>query len=243
MLLRGGRLRPERVGLHQHAVERLHCLIIRGELAPGVPLVESDLAEALGVSRTPLREALKLLAAEGLIELRPNRSARVRPMRASEISDLFEAVSGIERLAAELAAERITRNELIRLEQFQSRMERLHGCGDLDGYFNLNQQIHLLVVRAAKNRSLQEAHAALLGRAERARYFALSSRSRWDQSVEEHRQVLDALRRGDVFAAGIHLRDHVLRTGLIVNAALQRADDAGDKGPNTALEVAEGAAA
>src|SRR5829696_2163688 len=92
------RLRVVRSGLHEEAAMRLRSLIIRGDLPPGESLVEADLCDALGVSRTPLREALKLLAAEGLIELRLNRSAIVSPIRREEIDDLFEAVAGIERI-------------------------------------------------------------------------------------------------------------------------------------------------
>src|SRR5690242_6794465 len=85
------RLKVSRTGLHEQAAERLRQSIIRGELAPGVQLVEAEISELLDISRTPLREALKLLAAEGLVELRRNRSARVRPMRPDELAELFEA--------------------------------------------------------------------------------------------------------------------------------------------------------
>src|SRR4051812_42900832 len=93
------RLRVSRAGLHAQAAARLRTLIIRGDLAPAEALNELQLSEALGISRTPLREALKLLEAEGLVELRLNRSARIAPLRQDEIAELFEAVSGIERIA------------------------------------------------------------------------------------------------------------------------------------------------
>src|SRR5688572_17421315 len=95
---RKARLRVVRSGLHEEAALRLRALIVRGDLPPGETLVETELCDALGVSRTPLREALKLLAAEGLIELRLNRSAVVAPIRREEIAELFEAVAGIERM-------------------------------------------------------------------------------------------------------------------------------------------------
>ena len=106
--------------------------------------MEVELSGLLGVSRTPLREALKLLAAEGLVELRLNRSAVVAPVRCEEIAELFEAVSGIERIAAELAAVRMTARDLQRLRDLHERMERFHEAGELRDYFDLNQQIHEL---------------------------------------------------------------------------------------------------
>lgn len=221
------KLRLNRTGLHERAVEHLRGLIVHGELAPGANLVETELGDRLGVSRTPLREALKLLAVEGLIELRLNRSPRVMPMDPADIADLFEAVGGIERVAAEMAADRITPDELQRLRELQEAIERHHAAGDLHRYFDVNQQIHVLIVRASKNRSLEEAHGRLLGRAERARYFALGSGSRWDESVVEHRQVLDALNRRDAEDAGRRLREHVMRTGQIVSSALQAGTSVG----------------
>jgi DNA-binding GntR family transcriptional regulator len=163
-----------------------------------------------------VREALKLLEAEGLVELRPNRSARVAPLKRSEIRDLFEAVGGIERLAAELAAVRITPGELRRLHVMQRRMERLHERGDLRGYFEVNQQIHGFVVACGGNRTLAATHDWLLARVERARFFALSARGRWDESVVEHRAILAALEGRDPAAAGRALSAHVQRTGAVV---------------------------
>jgi DNA-binding GntR family transcriptional regulator len=215
------RRRLARFGLHDQALDALRRSIISGELAPGATLVENDLCKEIGVSRTPLREALKLLAAEGLVELRPNRSPRIREMLPDETSELFEAIGGIERLAAELAAKRITPRELQRLRVLQASMERHHAARALDAYFGVNQRIHRLIVASAKNAPLSEAHEPLLARAERARLFALSAHGRWDQSVEEHRAILKALEDHAPDEAGRLLGDHVCRTGSIVCAFLR----------------------
>ena len=98
-----------RSGLHEQAAKRLKEMIVQGVITAGSPLPEAGLSAALGVSRTPLREALKLLAAEGLVELRPNRSARVPDWDPAKILELFEALAGIERLGAELASIRTGR--------------------------------------------------------------------------------------------------------------------------------------
>jgi DNA-binding GntR family transcriptional regulator len=209
-------LRVPRTGLHEQAATRLRSLIVRGDLSPGEQLLEMDISEALGISRTPLREALKQLAAEGLIELRLNRSAVVAPLRRDELAELFEAVSGIERCAAELAATRMTTRELERLEALQQRIEWHHDRGELRDYFEANQQIHGAIVGFARNGVLKATHDALLPRVERARFFALSARGRWNESVREHRQILAALRAGNAERAGQLLGHHVRRTGEIV---------------------------
>lgn len=214
------RLRVSRAALHDQAASRLRNLIVRGTLEPGEQLNEAELSEALGVSRTPLREALKLLAAEGLVVLRHNRSGIVAPFRRSEIDDLFEAVSGIERIAAELAALRMTAKDLTKLRSLQARMERYHSAGQVRDYFEVNQQIHGFIVGASRNETLKAAHQWLLARVERARFFALSSHDRWDESVQEHREVLAALERRDAEAAGKLLAGHVQRTGQVVNGLL-----------------------
>ncbi|WP_083222679.1 GntR family transcriptional regulator [Ensifer sp. LC163] len=226
---RKARLRVARAGLHEEAATRLRALIVTGELQPGLQLTEADLSEALGVSRTPLREALKLLATEGLVELRLNRGAVVAPLRPEELADLFEAVACIERSAAELAARRMTRRDLQRLRTLQDRMERHYEAGELENYFQLNQQIHAFIVAGAKNNALKSTHEALLSRAERARFFALSSPARWDESVEEHRLLLKALEERDSEMAGKILAHHVTRTGDVVRDVLQTQAGAADE--------------
>jgi DNA-binding GntR family transcriptional regulator len=222
------RLRVPRTGLHEQAATRLRTLIVRGDLQPGEQLLEGDLSEALGISRTPLREALKQLAAEGLVELRLNRSAIVAPFRRDELTELFEAVSGIERCAAELAATRMVERDVERLEMLQERIEWHHERGELRDYFETNQQIHSAIVGFARNAVLKATHDILLARVERARFFALSVRGRWDESVREHQDILTALKAGDAGGAGRLLGHHVRRTGEIMAAALDSdADDAG----------------
>jgi DNA-binding GntR family transcriptional regulator len=220
--LRTRTLRVPRTGLHEQAANKLRTLIVRGDLAPGEPLLEVSLSQALGISRTPLREALKQLAAEGLVELRLNRGAVVAPLRHEELAELFEAVSGIERCAAELAAMRMTAQDVERLEALQARIERHRERGELREYFEVNQQIHGTIVGFARNSVLKASHDALLARAERARFFALLADGRWDESVREHRQILGALKARDAARAGQLLGQHVRRTGETVAETLTK---------------------
>lgn len=230
----GAKMRLQRAGLHEQAAMRLKLLIIKGALKPGQVLSEVELAEQLGISRTPLREALKLLGAQGLLELRQNRSARVAPMQADDIEQLFEAMAGIEEFAADLAVRRMGKRELKRLAVLQEQIERHHGSRSLDDYFFSNQQIHLLIVEAARNGPLQEAHALLFGRAERARYFALSRSERWDESIAEHRELAQALEAGDGAKAARIIGDHVRRTGQVMKELLSavEGEDAGREQPD-----------
>ena len=215
-------LKLKRTGLHERAAARMRAMIIRGELEPGSSMQETKLSDALGVSRTPLREAIKLLAAEGLVQLRPNRSPRIADIETDNILELFEALAGIERLAAELAAQRMTERELQRLRLLQARMENYHRDGKLDDYFAINGEIHGLIVRAARNAPLREAHETLLSRAERARYLALGAERRWSNSVEEHAAILAALEARDGEAAGRLLSAHVQRTGTALLEVLPK---------------------
>ena len=137
-------------------------------------------------------------------------------MRQGEIEQLFEAVSGIERIAAELAATRMTSRDLRRLKHLQERMERFHERGELRDYFEVNQQIHSFIVSCARNEAITATHQWLLARVERARFFALSARGRWDESVAEHRAILVALEARNSEAAGHALACHVQRTGAVV---------------------------
>ena len=219
-------LRVPRIGLHEQAASRLRSLIVRGDLSPGEALLESEISEALGISRTPLREALKQLASEGLVELRLNRSAIVAPFRREELLELFEAVSGIERCAAELAATRMAARDVERLEALQEKIEHHHDRGELRDYFETNQQIHATIVGFARNAVLKSTHDVLLPRAERARFFALSVQGRWDESVREHHDILAALKKKDGERAGRLLGHHVLRTGEIVAATLNEMNEA-----------------
>ncbi len=213
-------IKLKRTGLHLRAADRMRAMIIRGELEPGSSTQETKLSESLGVSRTPLREAMKVLAAEGLVELRPNRSPRIAELDMDGVFELFEAIAGIERLAAELAAQRATARELQRLRTLQQRMEAHHRDRRLDDYFAINGEIHSLIVRAARNAPLREAHEMLLSRAERARYLALGAERRWSNSVEEHAAILAALEARDGETAGRLLSAHDQRTGVALRQVL-----------------------
>ena len=131
-----------RRSLHEEIADHLRTMIIENELPEGERIDESALCDELGISRTPLREALKVLQSEGLVTIEPNRGSRVATITEQEFDELFEVISGLERMAAELAAERATDAELKRLEQLQTRMENHYQKEDRQSYFSINQMIH-----------------------------------------------------------------------------------------------------
>ncbi|HET8790359.1 MAG TPA: GntR family transcriptional regulator [Modicisalibacter sp.] len=214
--------RVQQPSLMEVAFGELRRMIVRGHLAPGERLVEPELCERLGISRTPLREAMKLLANEGLVVLRRNRNAVVTRIDAQELEHLFEVEAGIESFAISLAAHRMTRTEIKRIEALQERMEKLHGSGNLDAYFELNQRVHAMLVAGARNPVLKETHGRLLGRLERARYAALGKFGRWQESAQEHREILEALKARDAERAQRLILAHVQHTGDVIAAICDR---------------------
>jgi len=211
--------------LHESAAERLRDMIVEGRLQVGERLHEANLAAVLHVSRTPIREAIKLLATEGLVDLIPGRGARVSGFSVEQVRELFEAIAGVERNASELAAERITQREFDKLKRLHERMARHHTAGERQRYFTLNQEIHLAIVAAAKNATLQAIHGSLISRARRARYEALASQPRWIEAMEEHERLMAALADRNGPLAGAIMHKHDLGTAASMVAALEKASE------------------
>jgi DNA-binding GntR family transcriptional regulator len=183
--------------LHDEIVGRLRDFIVEGGLKEGDRVPERELCAMLGISRTPLREALKVLAAEGLLDLLPNRGARVRELSPRDLAELFDVMGGLEALAGRLACETITDDEIVEVEKLHYEMYGSYLRRDIHGYFQFNQMIHLKIVQAARNSVLQTTYTAMTSRLRRARFSANASRNRdrWSEAMREHEEILDALRR------------------------------------------------
>ena len=149
------------------------------------------------VSRTPLREALKVLAAEGLVELLPNRGARIRTLSEHDLSELFDVIGGLEALAGRLACEQITDAEIAAIERLHHEMYAFYLRRDMPGYFGCNQDIHQRIVEASRNRTLLKIYVNFATQVRRLRYGAnfARNRQRWGGAMREHEAILDALRR------------------------------------------------
>ncbi len=191
--------------LHDETLTRLRDYIVEGSIPEGGRVPERQLCEMLKISRTPLREALKVLASEGLVELLPNRGARVRPLSEHDLAELFDVMGGLEGLAGRLACEHITDAEIAEIERLHYEMYGFYLHRDMHGYFHVNQLIHQKIVEASRNATLKSAYANFAGRICRVRYSAnfARKRERWGEAMREHETILDALRR----RAGSELSD------------------------------------
>jgi DNA-binding GntR family transcriptional regulator len=206
--------------LAEQVAASVRDMIIRGTLSPGERVVERKLCLELGVSRTPMREALKLLRQDGLIEISLNRGARVAAYGAREADGLFEVIAQLEAMAAARFVRVAPASAVARLEVLHRQMLALHEARRLDDYFDVNSAIHELIVTGAGNPTLIESHRRLMVRARRGRYMAIMDEARWEQAVREHEALMAALRAGAAEAAGVVWREHLLNTGRSVVAVL-----------------------
>jgi DNA-binding GntR family transcriptional regulator len=185
----------QRRSLHDELVERLRALITDGELAPGEKIPERELCERFGVSRTPLREALKVLSSEGIVTLRQNRGAIVSALTREELDEVFPVMGALEALSGEIACRMITDSELASIRSMHERMVEHWQAGELQPYFRLNQRIHNAILDATRNQTLKSVYRSLSGRLMTARYLANMAPDRWAQAVAEHEEMINALQR------------------------------------------------
>ena len=195
--------------LHEEVVARLRHLLIEGEIPPGGRVPERDLCVALGISRTPLREALKVLAAEGHVILLPNRGARAAKLTAKDVRDLFDVCEGLEAIAGELACKRISDDELAEIAFLHREMERHYERRDLPQYYRCNRAIHEAIIRAADNPVLSSLYDSVTARIRRARYVAPMPPAHWELALREHEAILNALERRDGSGLAHILRRHL----------------------------------
>ena len=199
----------KRPSLHEELIDRLRTMIVEGVLTAGEKVPERALCEKLGVSRTPMREALKVLAADGLLTLEPNRGARVRAITLDDLEEVFPLMGALEALAGELACANITDAQMTELRKTHELMLECFHASDLSGYFRHNQRIHEIIMQAAGNATLSSMVQSLAVRVRRARYLANMSSERWQQAVAEHEEIIMALDVRDGQRLGAILKRHL----------------------------------
>ena len=199
----------KRPSLHEELTDRLRTMIVEGVLAAGEKVPERELCEKLGVSRTPMREALKVLAADGLLTLEPNRGARVRAMTLDDLEEVFPLMGALEALAGELACANMTDTQMTELRKTHELMLECFHKTDMSGYFRHNQRIHEIIMEAAGNSTLSSMYQSLAVRVRRARYLANMSSERWQQAVDEHEEIIAALDARDGQILGAILKRHL----------------------------------
>ncbi len=202
-------------------------MISDGELQPGTRVPEKLLCIRFGVSRTPLREALKVMASEGLVELLPNRGAAVAKLSVSDVEEVIPVLAHLEALAGELACANITDEEIVEIRLLHYQMALHYTRKERPAYFKINQEIHERIISAARNRTLANLHRSVAGRIRHARYLANLSRKRWTQAVEEHEEILNALAARDGPRLGAILQRHLVNKLESMRESLMT-EDTGD---------------
>jgi DNA-binding GntR family transcriptional regulator len=204
-----------RVTLHETVLNKIRDMIIEGKLAPGSRINEVYVGTMLGVSRTPLREAIKSLSSEGLIDIVPAKGAIVRKFSLRDIGDILETLKIMEQAAARLVCARASDETIAELIRMHERMLLHYLRRERLPYFKLNQEIHAGIVRAAGNEILFEAHQQLQARIKRIRFIGNEEDTRWAGAVDDHEQIMKALltRDGDgtAEALGLHLDRTLVR--------------------------------
>ena len=203
--------------LHHEVGQRLRQLIVEGDIAPGAKLNERELCERLKISRTPLREAIKTLAAEGLVALLPNRGAVAAQLSEAEVAMTFEVIAGLEGQSGELAAQRIEDAVVAEIRALNFEMRAAHTRADLPTYYRINARIHNLINAAARNTVLSQTYLTVNARLQALRFRSNFDPLKWQRAVDEHDHMVEALAARD--ASGLrqllvqhleHKRDAVL---------------------------------
>lgn len=200
----------DRQGLSGAVTNRLRSMIVEGIIGPGTRLNERVLCEQLAVSRTPLREAFKTLAVEGLINLLPNRGAVVAQLSTEDIEQTFEVMSALEGLSGKLACERITDGQIAEIKALHYEMLAAHARRDLTSYYRINHVIHDRINAAANNAVLTATYLQINLRIQALRFRSNFNQEKWDSAVKEHGAMLDALERRDGDALCAILQQHLL---------------------------------
>ena len=196
--------------MHDAVATRLRAMVFDGELAPGEFIDEKSLAEAWQVSRTPLREALKVLAAEGLVDLVPHRGCRVIELSEGDADALFPVMALLEGRCAFEAASKASGEDLHQLRRLHDELERHAAAQNLEGYYRANHGFHSFVQQLADNRWLDRVTGDLrrFMRMMRGRQLALPGRI--DASINEHRVLIDAFEQRDAPRAERAMHDHLM---------------------------------
>jgi DNA-binding GntR family transcriptional regulator len=210
----------QRTALHDTLVTRLRDMIIEGELEPGSRMHESHLGEQLGVSRTPLREAIKYLASEGLVELIPSRGAIVKRFSGKDVHDMLIVLKSLEELAGNLACETATDEEIAKVRRLHDEMQACYDSRDRLNYYKLNQAIHTEICQIAHNQALSSMQALLQSRLKRIRFIGHEGPEKWAAAMDEHNEMIVALEARDGKALSKVLGRHLLNAWQRVKDAI-----------------------
>ncbi|GGF49720.1 transcriptional regulator [Azorhizobium oxalatiphilum] len=212
-----------RQSLHLSLVAPLREMILQGELRPGEKVPEEELCERFGVSRTPIREALKVLAAEGVLQILPHRGAIVARITEEQIAELFPIMASLERLAGQIACERATAADIRRVRDLHDRMMASYQSGEEADYLRCNRQIHEAFFEIAGNATLSAFYQQILTRIHACRFVMRKTPEHWQAAVAEHEAMMAALEARDGPRLAGLLETHVTgTTSGIARAFIER---------------------
>jgi DNA-binding GntR family transcriptional regulator len=209
-----------RRSLHDEVASRVRDMIIEGSLEPGARIYEEQLAKTLGVSRTPMREALKTLASEGLVELAAARGALVKRFSPKDVRDMLDVLAVLESFAARLACKEAGDDQIAELRALHDRMVAFFKAKNRLEYYKLNQDFHSGVLRLSGNAALQSAHLAIQSRLKRIRYIGNSEPRKWKDAMAEHEEMIRRLEARDAEGLAKILALHMEHTWERVKAIL-----------------------
>ena len=198
--------------LHDQVASRVRDLIIEGILEPASRIDEAQLIEKLGVSRTPFREALRTLAAEGLVIVRPSKGCIVRKWTREDVFSMLEVLGRLEQLAGELACVRASDEEIDALLQLHHEMLEFYKSRDRLPYYKLNQEFHTQLTALSGNSTLQEMQRNIQARLKRIRYIGNEKPDAWAGAVEDHEAMIVALKARDSNLLGVTMAKHIENT-------------------------------
>jgi len=195
--------------LHVRIADTLREMIMTGEFQEGDKVNETGLCEAMEISKTPLREALRVLSGEGLISLVPNRGAFVTKPTIREITEMFDVMAVLEGVCARRAAEKMADADFARIEALHNTLEDAYRARDQKTYISVNDQYHSFVQELAENRTLNDIINGLRKKILLYRFQSLNLIGRFDDSISEHRDLLEAFRRRDGLKAETIMKTHL----------------------------------
>jgi DNA-binding GntR family transcriptional regulator len=195
-------------------------MIVSGELGPGQKISEKELCARFDISRTPVREALKALAVEGMVELLPQRGARVMTITDEELNELFPIIACIEALAGELACDAITPSQLEDIKALHDKMVIAYDRSERLEYSRLNRAVHLSIFQSAKNTSLLALYRNLELRIRNIRHTVRQRPEDWHQAILDHQEMIEALTVRDKARLASIMRRHVMNTADAVRRSI-----------------------
>jgi len=198
---------------HQEVAELVSNMIQKGELQRGEKINEMKLSDLLGVSRTPIREALRTLNTRGLIDLVPHRGAFVSQFSTEEISDMFDVMSMLEGMCARLAAQKMSKTDFVKIERLHNLLEEHYRTKAHKEYLEANNELHSFVQEIAGNKTLNEVIIGVRQKIMIYRHKQLYVAKRFDHSIQEHRDLLEAFRNRDAKKAEKRMKRHLVLQG------------------------------